>query len=230
MEHRDRDYRIVNAGDSAVFVEFEERIDPAVNQRVVALARAIERERLGGVRDVVPTIRSVAVYFDPLHTDFDRLTQCLIEAASARDLQGEAAREPIRIPVYYGGAFGPDLDEVARFAGLTPDEVVARHVAPIYRVFMLGFMPGFAYMGIVDPAIAAPRRPSPRPRVPALSVGIAGGQTGVYPSETPGGWQLVGRALIEPFDPGRADPFLLKAGDAVQFHQVAPPNLSTTAR
>ena len=222
-EHRAHDYRIVSAGDSAVLVEFEARIDSRINQRVVALAEAIEGARIAGVRDVVPTFRSLAVYFDPLRTDFAHLTERLTEAAAERRRLAETVREPIRIPVCYGGTFGPDLDEVARFAGLTPGEVVARHVAPTYRVFMLGFMPGFAYLGIVDPTIAAPRRATPRLRVPAGSVGIALGQTGIYPSETPGGWQLVGRALTAPFDPERADPFLLKAGDAVQFYEAAPP-------
>ena len=211
------DFRIVTAGDSAVFVEFEECIDAEVNGRVVALAEAIDAERIGGVRDVVPTFRSVAIYFDPLRTDFDRLSERLERAAADARPAATTAREPIRIPVWYGGGFGPDLEEVARYAGMTEAEVIARHAAPVYRVFMLGFVPGFAYMGTVDPRIAAPRRATPRLRVPSGSVGIAGGQTGIYPSETPGGWQLIGRTLLKPFDPSRAVPFLLKAGDAVKF-------------
>jgi inhibitor of KinA len=217
-QQRTGDFRIVTAGDSAVFVEFEECIDAEVNGRVVALAEAIDAERIGGVRDVVPTFRSVAIYFDPLRTDFDRLSERLERAAADARPAVTTAREPIRIPVWYGGGFGPDLQEVARYAGMTEAEVIARHAAPVYRVFMLGFVPGFAYMGTVDPRIAAPRRATPRLRVPSGSVGIAGGQTGIYPSETPGGWQLIGRTLLKPFDPSRAVPFLLKAGDAVKFH------------
>lgn len=223
-QHRRHDFRIVTAGDSAVFVEFEECIDAEVNGRVVALAEAIEAERIGGVRDVVPTFRSVAIYFDPLRTDVGRLSERLDRAAADACPAVTMAREPIRIPVWYGGAFGPDLEEVARCAGMTQAEVITLHAAPVYRVFMLGFVPGFAYMGTVDPRIAAPRRSNPRLRVPTGSVGIAGGQTGIYPSETPGGWQLIGRTPLTPFDPSRAEPFLLKAGDAVQFYPSAAPD------
>lgn len=212
----------MTAGDSAVIVEFEERIDAAVNSRVVALARSIQTARLGGVLDVVPTFRSVAVYFDPLRTDFDTLSDHLQHAAAEARAVAATPSAPIRIPVWYGGAFGPDLAEVARFAGLTQAEVIARHSAPVYRVFMLGFVPGFAYMGTVDPTIAAPRRSTPRVKVPSGSVGIAGGQTGVYPAATPGGWQIVGRTPLRPFEPSRAEPFLLKAGDHVQFYPIAP--------
>jgi len=224
-QHRTHDFRIVTAGDSAVCVEFEERIDAEVNGRVVALAEAIEAERIGGVRDVVPTFRSVAIYFDPLRTDFDLLTERLERAAAEAPPAVTITQKPIRIPVCYGGASGPDLEEVARYAGMTEAEVIARHAAPVYRVFMLGFVPGFAYMGTVDPRIAVPRRSTPRLRVPSGSVGIAGGQTGIYPSETPGGWQLVGRTSLKPFDPSRAEPFLLKAGDAVQFYPRAEPDV-----
>ena len=221
-QHRTHDFRIVTAGDSAVVVEFEECIDADVNAKVVAVAETIEAERIGGVRDVVPTFRSVAIYFDPLRIDFDRLHERLERAAANARPEATVAREPIRIPVSYGGACGPDLEEVARYAGLTVSEVITRHAAPVYRVFMLGFVPGFAYMGTVDPSIGVPRRATPRPRVPAGSVGIAGGQTGIYPSETPGGWQIIGRTLLMPFDPSRAEPFLLKAGDAVRFYPDTP--------
>lgn len=214
----------MTAGDSAVIVEFEECIDAAVNSRVVALAHSVQMARLGGVRDVVPTFRSLAVYFDPLRTDFNKLSDHLKRAAADARAMAPTAREPIRIPVWYGGAFGPDLKEVARFGGLTETEVIARHSAPLYRVYMLGFLPGFAYMGTVDPKIAAPRQSTPRVKVPSGSVGIAGGQTGIYPSETPGGWQLVGRTPVKPFELSRAEPFLLKAGDSVQFYPVSPPD------
>jgi inhibitor of KinA len=217
-QHPIPDFRIVTAGDSAVLVEFEERIDAEVNGRVVALAETIGAERIGGVRDIVPTFRSVAIYFDPLRTDFDRLSERLERAAADARPAVTTTREPVRIPVSYGGAFGPDLEDVARYAGMTEGEVIRRHSAPVYRVFMLGFVPGFAYLGTVDPRISVPRRSTPRPRVPSGSVGIAGGQTGIYPSDSPGGWQIIGRTLLKPFDPSRAEPFLLKAGDAVRFY------------
>lgn len=213
-------YRIVPAGDSALIVEFEERIDPVVNARTIACAEAIQSARVAGVRDVVPTYRSVAVYFDPLRTDRDLLTQCLEREAGRPVPPASAARTPVRIPVCYGGDLGPDLADVAAFAGLTEADVVRTHAAGAYRVFMLGFVPGFAYLGIVDPRIAMPRHATPRVRVPAGSVGIAGVQTGVYPAETPGGWQLIGRTPIEPFDSSRDDPFLMRAGDTVQFFPI----------
>jgi inhibitor of KinA len=213
-------YRIVPAGDSALIVEFEERIDPGVNARTIACADAIQAAAIGGVLDVVPTYRSVAVYFDPLHTDSEALMACLEHEAARLPPAESAARPAVRIPVCYGGDLGPDLPGVAAFAGLSEPEVVRLHAAGIYRVFMLGFVPGFAYLGILDQRIAMPRHATPRVRVPSGSVGIAGVQTGVYSAETPGGWQLVGRTPLKPFDPARAQPFLLKAGDAVQFYSI----------
>ena len=213
-------HTIVAAGDSVFVVEFDERIDPAVNASAIALADAIQSAQLTGVRDVVPTYRSVAIYFDPLRTAADVLVARVdVEAARAISAAVESP-PPLRIPVCYGGEFGPDLGEVARFARLSESDVIALHTAVTYRVFMLGFVPGFAYLGIVDPRIAAPRHAAPRVRVPAGSVGIAGEQTGIYPSETPGGWQLIGRTAIKPYDPSRPAPFLMKAGDAVQFYAV----------
>jgi len=213
-------FRIVPAGESALIVEFEARIDPEINARAIACAEAIQAAGLAGVRDVVPTYRSVAVYFDPLRTDGDRLQQRLAREAAQPFRPSTAAREPVLIPVCYGGEFGPDLAGVATFAGMAEADVVRAHADATYRVFMLGFVPGFAYLGIVDQRIAMPRHATPRVRVPAGSVGVAGVQTGVYPAETPGGWQLIGRTPVKPFDASREDPFLMKAGDAVRFYPI----------
>ena len=215
-------HRVVPAGDSALIVEFEARIDLDVNARVIALADAVQAAGLAGVRDVVPTYRSVAIHFDPLRTDVNALNECVERSAAHVGQSSSVAREPIRIPVCYGGDFGPDLPAVAGYARATADEVVRTHTATTYRVFMLGFVPGFAYLGIVDQRIAMPRHAVPRVRVPARSVAIAGVQTGIYPGETPGGWQLIGRTPVAPFDPARPEPFLLKAGDAVQFYAIEP--------
>ncbi len=212
--------RIVPAGDSVLIVELAERIDPAINAKAIAIAAAVNGAQLTGVRDVVPTYRSVAVYFDPLRTDYDALCALLERESAADGPDISASREALRIPVCYGGDLGPDLDGVAAFASLSADEVVRLHCATIYRVFMLGFVPGFAYMGIVDDRIAVARHATPRVRVPAGSVGIAGVQTGIYPAETPGGWQIIGRTPVKPFDPERAEPFLLSAGDTVQFYPI----------
>ena len=213
-------YRIVPAGESVLIIEFEERIDPLVNATTIACAESIQAAAVAGVRDVVPTYRSVAIYFDPLRTDTDALLERITHEAEAAGPGALVAREPLRIPVCYGGDLGPDLPQVAAFARMTADEVVQRHASATYRVFMLGFVPGFAYLGMVDPDIAMPRRATPRVRVPMGSVGIAGVQTGIYPAETPGGWQLIGQTPVRPFDPRRDDPFLMKAGDAVQFYAI----------
>lgn len=213
-------YRLVAAGDSAIIVEFEERIEPSVNARTIAFAEAIQAAHIAGVRDVVPTYRSTAIYYDPLRTNGDVLMTHVEREAARPAPESSAARAPVRIPVCYGGELGPDLAGVATFGRMSEDEVVRVHTATTYRVFMLGFVPGFAYLGIVDERIAMPRHSSPRVRVPLGSVGIAGVQTGIYPAETPGGWQLVGRTPVKPFDAAREEPFLVKAGDAVQFYAV----------
>jgi KipI family sensor histidine kinase inhibitor len=214
------DPRIVPLGDAALLVEFENRIDQAINERCIALAEALAACGIGGVRDVVPAYRTVAVYFDPLQTDRARLHSELEQAIAAPSSLARAPREVIRVPVCYGGADGPDVAEVARFARTSEEEIVALHTAVTYRVFMLGFSPGFAYMGSVDARIAAPRRAAPRTAVPAGSVGIAGQQTGIYPSATPGGWQLVGRTPLRVFDETRTPPSRFRAGDRVQFFAI----------
>ncbi|MBI3491951.1 MAG: 5-oxoprolinase subunit PxpB [Acidobacteria bacterium] len=213
--------RVVAAGDSALVVEFDAHVDPVINDRAISLSDAIRSAGIGGIRDVVPTYRSVAVYFDPLRTDYDALVKRVEREASTPSIQPGTARALLRIPVCYGGDFGPDLAGVAAFARLSEQEVVGLHGASTYRVFMLGFVPGFAYMGVVDSRIAMPRRATPRVRVPLGSVGIAGAQTGIYPAETPGGWQVIGRTPIKPFDPQRVEPFLLQAGDAVRFDAIS---------
>jgi inhibitor of KinA len=213
-------FRIVEAGDSTLVVEFEERIDPAVNARAVAVARRLSAEPVAGVRDVVPSYRSVAVYFDPLRTSYDALVARLEREASAPVRLARSEDAAIRIPVCYGGEFGPDLAEVAAYGGIAETAVVELHTGRPYMVFMLGFAPGMAYMGVVDSRIAAPRRETPRVRVPRGAVGIAGSQTGIYPVETPGGWQIIGRTPVKPFDLSRPEPFLMKAGDRVSFFAI----------
>jgi inhibitor of KinA len=208
------------AGDATVLVEFEERIDVGVNERVMALARMVRAARLTGVRDVVPAYRTVGVSFDPLATDLERLLQTL-EAGAAQPVDTAAANgRLLRVPVCYGGEHGPDLDELASAAGVTADEAIAIHCTPLYRVFMIGFAPGFAYLGLVDDRLIAPRRVHPRVRVPAGSVGIAGRQTGIYPTDSPGGWLLVGRTPLRPFDLARENACVFRPGDTVEFYSI----------
>ena len=215
------DCRIVPAGDSAWLIELPDRLDTGVNARAIDIAARIEAERLSAVSDVVIGYRTVMVYVRPLHESAPAVVPAL-ERIVAEDRRIEATDNPVTvtIPVCYGGSFGPDLSDVAHFASLTPDEVVRRHLAREYRVFMVGFVPGFAYLAEVDPAIGAPRRRTPRLKVPAGSVAIASGQTGIYPDTTPGGWNIVGRTPIRPYDPARPEPFLLRAGDHVRFREI----------
>jgi KipI family sensor histidine kinase inhibitor len=206
------------AGDTLLLVDFEPVIDPLVNERVVELAHALRARRLPGIRDIVPGYCALGVHFDPLRTDLSALQRAV--AAEGHALEDITALPPARvveIPVRYGGADGPDLEEVARFASCTTDDVIERHSTITYRVYMLGFVPGFAYLGRVSSTIAAPRHRVPRDRVPAGSVGIAGQQTGVYPIESPGGWQLIGRTDSVMFDAAREPASILAAGDMVRF-------------
>jgi KipI family sensor histidine kinase inhibitor len=207
--------RILDAGDSALLLELEAMIDPAVNARAIAIAAAVAAEGRAGVRDVIPTYRSVAVHFDPLVADVDGLRGALRRAANSAAAAKDGAL--VEVPVAYGGEHGPDLDEVAAFAKLSPAAVIERYCATEYRVFMLGFLPGFAYMGSVDDSIAAPRKATPRTRIPQGSVGIAGRQTGIYPRQSPGGWQLIGRTGVPVFDPLRSPASLFAPGDRVRF-------------
>lgn len=213
--------RVAAAGDSALLVEFAARIDPAINDAAIALAREIERRCGSAVRDAVVGYCSVTLYFDPLATDPAWLEAEAREAAAAMEQAPAPESALVEVPVCYGGEWGPDLPDVAAFAGCTEGEVIERHAAVTYRVYLLGFLPGFPYMAEVDPRIAAPRRGTPRTAVPAGSVGIAGGQTGIYPSVTPGGWNIVGRTPVRPFDPERREPFLFRPGDRVRFSPIA---------
>ena len=220
-----RDWRIRLTGDAAVTLEFAPRIDPGINARVVAAAARVTAGRHRGVRDVVPGYHAVTVYFDPLRADAGQVWTALEEAVTTPAVEADASREVV-IPVRYGGGEGPDLEEVAAFAGCSAAEVIRRHTATTYRVYMVGYLHGFAYLGIVDPRIAMPRRETPRLVVPAGSVGIAGRQTGVYPTAAPGGWRLIGRTAARVFDALRHPPGLFGPGDRVRF-EPAPPGAPT---
>lgn len=213
--------RILPAGDSAWLIELPDRLDPEVNARALAIAGRIHAARLPGVSDIVVGYRTVMVYVRPLVERtapvVPTLEHILVEERTAEAPQGGSV---LTIPVCYGGAFGPDLSDVAAFARLPAAEIVRRHSDREYRVYMVGFVPGFAYMAEVDPAIAAPRRSMPRMRVPKGSVAIASGQTGIYPEETPGGWNIIGRCPLRPYDLSRDEPFLLRAGDRVRFTPI----------
>lgn len=215
--------RLIAAGDSALLIEFGDAIDPAAHDRVRGAARAIEAARPPAVIEHVPTFRSLMVYYDPLLVSFEELRNTLEKTVRTAETSPEADPAPlVEVPVVYGGEWGPDLATVVAQAGVSEEEAIALHAGTIYRVYMLGFSPGFPYMGEVPAVIATPRLASPRPRVPAGSVGIAGSQTGIYPLESPGGWQLIGRTPLATYAPWREWPFRFRAGDRVRFRPIPP--------
>jgi inhibitor of KinA len=214
-------FRILPAGDAALVVALPERIDPELNAWCVALSRALASGLGTIVRDVVIGYCSVTVYFDPLKVEAVWLEGEVRARAGSLDVESATEGAVVEVPVCYGGDLGPDLADVAAFAGCSDAEVIDLHAGREYRVYMVGFVPGFAYMAEVEPRIAAPRRASPRAAVPAGSVAIAGGQTGVYPAVTPGGWNIIGRTPLAPYDPDRREPFLFKSGDRVRFRPMA---------
>jgi KipI family sensor histidine kinase inhibitor len=216
-------------GESALLVTLGDRIDIDLNRRAHLLASAVTSLRVGDPRLGRPVTgyASVLVPFDPLELDVAAVQAMLapsIEGALAADLETEESSggrpRLVTIAVRYGGADGPDLEDVAALHGLRSSDVVALHADATYRVFMLGFAPGFAYLGPLPEQLVTPRRATPRVRVPAGSVAIAGGQTAVYPFETPGGWQLIGRTERRLWDLDRRRPALLQPGDAVRFEPV----------
>lgn len=219
--------RIVPFGEAAILVVLGDRIDVDLNRRVHALAAAVRSERAGlpWLGEPVPGYASLLVPFDPLATDTAEVTAVLQPMSAAVAATAHTEEEPadvpaIDLPTRYGGPDGPDLDEVARLHGLRPEDVVELHASVAYRVFLVGFAPGFAYLGPVPAAIATPRHATPRERVPAGSVGIAGEQTGVYPFASPGGWQLIGRTNATVWDVRRDPPALLRPGARVRFVPV----------
>jgi KipI family sensor histidine kinase inhibitor len=211
--------RVLDAGEAALVVEFADRIDPAANARVMALDAAVTALALPGVVECVPTYRSLMVHLDPLSADADALRTTLLRLAEAAEPVARPARR-WRVPVVYGGAFGMDLDDLAARHGLDPAALVAAHAAADYTVAMIGFMPGFAYLAGLDPALATPRRAEPRPRIPAGSVSIGGAQGAIGSLEAPSGWHLLGRTPMRVFMSERDPVFLFAPGDLIRFAPV----------
>lgn len=212
--------RLLPCGDAAISVEFGDTIDPAVNARVMALDRALTAAALPGIVECVPTYRALMVHLDPLVTDHDALCARILDLA-ARPADHAAPARRWRVPVAYGGDHGIDLPAIATHAGLTPAQFVEAHAAPLYRVMMIGFLPGFAYLGGLPPALACPRRDTPRPRIPAASISIGGAQTAIGSVEGPSGWHLIGRTPARSFAPGRDPVFLFGPGDEILFAPVS---------
>jgi len=206
--------RLYPLGEAALVCEAPAPLCLEQQQRIWQLGRNLAG--FPGVSELIPGMNNLTILFDPFTTDVDGL-QAAAEAQWTLPVAARQFGRLVEIPVHYGGEHGADLAEVARHCGLTEAEVVQRHTQVDYTVFFIGFQPGFAYLGDLDPALATPRRAEPRLSVPAGSVGIGGAQTGIYPLATPGGWQLIGRTPSKLFDPTAASPTLLLPGDRVRF-------------
>jgi len=219
------------AGDAALVASLGDTMDRAVSAAVLELARRIMAAGIGGVEEVVPAFAALTVYFDPLQLDARRLEveieALAVSTATAAPAGGVGRRH--EIAVCYEDASAPDLAAVAQFTGLTPDEVVARHSAATYHVYTLGFLPGFPYLGDLDPRLRLPRCATPRVAVPAGSVAIAGAMTAVYPLESPGGWHIIGRTAARLFSPAQSPPARLAPGDTVRFFAVSRSELDRLA-
>jgi KipI family sensor histidine kinase inhibitor len=206
--------RISPLGDTSVTLTFGDGISPDMNDRVVREAARIADARLPGVRDVVPSYATLTVHYDPLRMSYADLLSQLTAIGPSSQRMDERATRSHTIPVTYNGE---DLEDVARRTGLAVEEVIRIHSEGEYRVFVIGFVPGFAYLGPLDSRLVIPRRESPRKRVPPGSVAIAESQTGVYPAASPGGWHLIGTTTVKMFDASSQTPALLSAGDRVRF-------------
>lgn len=223
-------FTVCPVGDTGLLVSFEQRIAQSVGAAVAALNTRVAAAAIPGVVETVPAFASLLIFYDPLVTEYDAVAAAVQKLAQVPD-SDTAAEEGrlVEIPVCYGGIFGPDLPFVAEHAGLTEKEVIELHAGREYRIYMLGFLPGFPYLGGLDERLFTPRLAAPRTAIPAGSVGIGGEQTGVYPIASPGGWQLIGRTPLKLFDPssGRL-PYA--AGDRIRFCPITQDEFDAIAR
>jgi KipI family sensor histidine kinase inhibitor len=215
--------RIRLSGDRAILVEYGDAIDPAVNEKVRAMTALVKRSLPRGVEAVIPAYRNLSLLYDPLVTSPAEILP-LLTGLESRLHEIEIPKPRIvEIPVLYGGEYGPDIGFVSEHSGLAVDEVIAVHAGTDYPIYMIGFMPGFCYLGGLDSRIHTPRRKTPRTLLPGGSVGIAEAQTGMYPVDSPGGWQIIGRTPRRLFAPERDNPFLYEPGDLIRFVPVSMP-------
>ena len=216
---------IRKAGLTGLLCRLGNTIDEATGDRVVAFAEAVRQRSLPGVTDLIPGYATLLVQYDPLRTDAVALTETL-RSLSQEKRSSTSGSRLIEIPVCYGGAYGPDLPYVSAYSAMTAEEVIRLHSGREYRIFMLGFLPGFPYLGGLDERLHIPRLETPRVRIPAGSVGIGGSQTGIYPLDSPGGWRLIGRTPMRLFAPDGKVPF--RAGDRIRFRPITPEEFEKT--
>ena len=213
--------KVVPEGDSGLLIQFEQVISPAINQRIAAIVKLIRAQQISGIIDMIPTYCSLLINYNPQAISYKELHH-RIESIVKMDTKTESITKKVyEIPTCYGGKYGPDLKNIAEHAGLSEEEVIRIHSSSDYLIYMLGFLPGFTYLGGLDERIHTPRLANPRVLIPAGSVGIGGSQTGIYPVDSPGGWQLMGMTPVKTYDPNRAEPILVQAGDYIRFVPVS---------
>jgi len=210
-----------NAGDRGFIVEFGQGINPDINAKVRAMAGALKKNTPGGVTEIIPTYRSLLLVYDPLITRPEKLVSTIEGIENTLEKAGAEPCKVVKIPVCYGGEFGPDIENVEKSANLCKEDVIRLHSEPEYLIYMVGFTPGFPFLGGLNEKLFTPRLKTPRMAVPEGSVGIANNQTGMYPIASPGGWQIIGRTPLKLFAPQRKDPFLYKAGDKIKFIPIS---------
>ena len=214
------DVRILTEGDASLLVQFKQEISPAVNARIAATVKLLRQQHTPGIVDVIPAFASLLINYNPGVISYAELRR-RVEALLKLDIGTEhVAKRIFEIPVCYGGEYGPDLHTIAEHAGLSEEEVIEIHSSRDYLIYMLGFLPGFCYLGGLDERIHTPRLANPRKAIPQGSVGIGGSQTGIYPMQSPGGWQLMGMTPVKTYDPERAVPILVNAGEYIHFYPV----------
>lgn len=212
--------KILTAGDSSILIQFGNAIDPDINARIAATVAIIKEQHIEGVVDIIPAFCSLLINYDPRVISYDRMRERM-EKILSMEIAADAQKKRVyEIPVCYGGTYGPDLATIAEHAGLSEQEVIDIHSSTDYLIYMLGFLPGFTYLGGLDERIHTPRLANPRIRIPAGSVGIGGSQTGIYPMDSPGGWQLMGMTPVKTYDPEREVPILVEAGEYIRFVPV----------
>ncbi|RVU55591.1 5-oxoprolinase subunit PxpB [Anaerosphaera multitolerans] len=215
-----KDVKYLVAGDSAIIMEFGNEISEEINARIRSTIDKIDAAKIDGIVELVPTYRSITINYNPIKIKYDELIKKLKTFEEFDSDATEGKVKIIEIPTIYGGEYGPDIEFVAENAGLSQEEVIKIHTGTDYLVYMLGFAPGFTYLGGMDERIATPRLKTPRLKIPGGSVGIAGAQTGMYPSESPGGWQLIGRTPLKLYDEKNDPPVFINAGDYIRYVQI----------